>query len=119
MRKQLICDGFKAKQLSETAMWCFGAIVGNPPNHNFRYNRVDEVLFIINTLNAMVDNYVKNEPTVFERMFIAQGKPDKTDTEEASEAEPEVICPRCINSEINPGDKFCKICGLPLGDGSV
>lgn len=25
-------------------------------------------------------------------------------------------CPRCKNSEINPGDKFCKICGLPISN---
>lgn len=25
-------------------------------------------------------------------------------------------CPRCKNSEINPNDKFCKICGLPLSN---
>ncbi|NLW90030.1 MAG: zinc ribbon domain-containing protein [Syntrophomonadaceae bacterium] len=24
-------------------------------------------------------------------------------------------CPQCGNEEINPGAKFCKICGLPLG----
>lgn len=24
------------------------------------------------------------------------------------------VCPRCKNSQINPGDRFCKICGLAL-----
>ncbi|MBP2638295.1 MAG: hypothetical protein H6Q72_4202 [Firmicutes bacterium] len=113
MNKKLICDGAKIKHLAATALKCFEAIVGNPPNHNFRHNNVDEILFVMNTLNIMVDNYVKNEPVVFGPTFILQRC---NDTHEESE-EPEQICPKCSNSEINEGDKFCKICGLPVAAG--
>lgn len=49
----------KAKELTKVAQRCFSDIVGNPPNYNFSYHTPEEVLYIYQVLEAMINGYVR------------------------------------------------------------
>lgn len=82
----------------ENAKYYGGCLIAEsiaPENLNFIACAKSDIAYLLNEMNALIrDN---------DRI---KGKIDLLDRQ----------CPRCKNSEINPGDKFCKICGLPISN---
>ena len=72
-----------------------------------RFYSLSNQAFIANSAIRLIDYLRVNNPVLFAKTLIAL-------TELNSDEEPERICPKCNKSEINEGDKFCKICGHPL-----
>lgn len=52
-------QGRKAKDLALIVNNCFGEIVGNTTNETQPSNSVNDIIFVMNSLNAMVENYLQ------------------------------------------------------------
>lgn len=49
----------KIKELSSLAQTCFEKIVGEPPNHNFKFHTPEEIEYTFGILSTMVMGYLK------------------------------------------------------------
>jgi hypothetical protein len=51
--------GQQAKKLADSVSKCFNEVIGNPPNQAHSFHSTKDIIFIMNSLNAMVSNYLE------------------------------------------------------------